>query len=140
MTDSEPTPAGPEGPPPLPAEAYRRMTLVLRVGLLTALALLLAALAAYLAANPGATSSGTIASNPIAAFLSPGGLAHGLATGAPEAYLALGLFVLIATPILRVVTGIYYFGANRESTMTAVTVTVLVLLLLGILWIGPLIH
>ena len=127
-------------PASLPALAYRRMTLVLRVGLFTALAILLAALGVYLVRHPGATSSGTIATNPITSYLTLTGLAHGLATGAPEAYLALGIFVLIATPLLRVVTGIYYFGTNHERTMTAVTCTVLVLLLLGILVIGPLIH
>jgi uncharacterized membrane protein len=116
------------------------MTLVLRGGLLVSLAILLGALVAYLLENPGATSTGTIATNPIAEYLNLGGLAHGLATGAPEAYLGLGLFVLIATPLLRVATGIYYFGTNHERTMTAVTIVVLVLLLLGILVIGPLIH
>ena len=136
---AEPTPPT-TAPGPLPAEAYRKMTLVLRVGLLSALAILLSALAAYLLENPAGTSAGTISSNPITSYLTLAGLAHGLATGAPEAYLALGTFVLIATPLLRVATGIYYFGAHHERTLTAVTVTVMILLLLGILVIGPLIH
>ncbi len=138
MSAEPPPPAG--APGPLPAAAYRRMTLVLRIGLLSALAILLSALAAYLVENPSGTSAGTISSNPITSYLTLAGLAHGLATGTPEAYLALGTFVLIATPLLRVATGIYYFGAHHERTLTAVTVTVLILLLLGILVIGPLIH
>lgn len=116
------------------------MTLVLRLGLAAALTILLGSLAAYLAENPSASSSGTISANPIVQYLTLGGLARGLASGAPEAFLVLGLFVLIATPILRVITGIYYFGTNRERVMTGVTSAVLVLLLLGILVIGPLIH
>jgi len=121
----------------LPDAAYRRMTLVLRTGLLTSLALLLGALGAYFLRHPGATSGDVISSNPIAQYLTLGGLAHGLATGAPEAYLALGVFVLIATPILRVATGVYYFRQGHERTMTGVTLTVLVLLLLGVFVIGP---
>jgi uncharacterized membrane protein len=126
--------------PPLPSSAYARMTAVLRGGLTVSLVLLLAALAAYLAENPGATPSSTLASNPIAPYLSPSGLAHGLAAADPSAFLALGLFALIATPVLRVVTGFYYFRQGRERTMTIVTGSVLFLLLLGILVIGPLIH
>lgn len=131
-------------PPPhreeLPDEAYRRMTFVLRTGLLAALALLLAALGAYFLRNPGASSGSVLSANPIAPYLSLAGLAHGLWVGAPEAYLALGVFVLVATPILRVATGVYYFHRGHERTMALVTGTVLLLLVLGVLVIGPLIR
>ncbi len=122
---------------PLPDSAYRRMTLVLRAGLLTALALLLGALVTYLGQHPGASSGVATATGSIAPYLSLGGLGHGLATGAPGAYLALGVFVLIATPILRVATGLYYFHRGHERTMALVTFAVLALLVLGVLVIGP---
>ena len=135
---ASPAPAVP--PPRLPDEAYRRTTLLLRGGLLSAVAVLLGSLAAYLAENPNASSSSVISSNPVVQYLSLGGLGHGLATGAPQAYLALGVFVLIATPLLRVAAGVYYFGRGGERVMTWVTFTVLVLLLLGVLVFGPLIR
>ncbi len=121
----------------LPPEARARMTLVLRVGLVAAIALLLGSLVAYLLANPGATSSGALAHNPIHAYLNVVGLAQGIAAGRPEAWMTLGLLVLVATPIVRVLSGIYYFQKDGERTMLYITTTVFVLLLIGILVIGP---
>jgi uncharacterized membrane protein len=126
--------------PPLPDDAYQRMAVVLRGGLFTSIAILLVALVVYLLEYPNVDSGSVTSSNPIVTYLSLGGLGHGLATGAPEAYLALGVFVLIATPVLRVATGVYYFHRNGERTMTWVTLTVLVLLILGVLVIGPLVR
>lgn len=137
MTASDRAPEARFAHPHIPDDAYRRMTLVLRVGLLTALAILLGGLVGYLLAHPGQMPGPAIASNPIVRYLNVGSLAQGLASGAPEAYLAVGLFVLIATPILRVAAGFYYFRRGRERVMAAVTFTVLVLLLLGVLVIGP---
>jgi len=65
------------------------------------------------------------------------GLASGLASGSVPAVLTLGMIVLIATPIVRVTPGLYYFRKVGERAMTEISLTVLVLLLLGILVIGP---
>jgi uncharacterized membrane protein len=129
------TPA--DEPGGLPLSAYRRMSTVLRVGLLSAIAILGTGIVAYLVANPDATSEGVIASNPILHYLGLSGLVSGLATGSVEAYLTLGLIVLVATPLLRVASGFYYFQLGRERVMAGVTLTVLVLLLFGILVLGP---
>lgn len=140
------TVASPDGPTgtvplrPLPDEAYRRMSVVLRTGLLVSLAILLAALIAYLAEH-GLEPFGTaVSTNPILNYLSLGGLSSGLARGAVEAYLTLGLLVLVATPLMRVASGLYYFQRGRERTMAAITTVVLILLLVGILVLGPLIR
>jgi uncharacterized membrane protein len=133
------SPPGPR-PPALPESAYRRMSDLLRAGLLLALVILTGALVGYLAALPNATLATAISSNPILGYLGLGGLARGLAAGAPAAYLTLGLIALVATPILRVASGCYYFRRNGERTMGRVTLAVLVLLLFGILVLGPLIR
>ena len=133
-------PSAPPTHPRIPDDAYRRMTLVLRVGLVTSLAILFVTLLVYLVVHPGATSGSALAANPILRYLSVGGLAQGLAEGSLEAYLTLGLLALVATPIVRVVSGFYYFRRGHETTMTAVTFTVLVLLLIGLLVIGPFIR
>jgi uncharacterized membrane protein len=130
-------PATPVTRPALPDAAYQRMTLVLRAGVSAAVLVLLVALLAYLLAHPGATSAEALASNPILGFLSLGGLASGLASGSREAYLTLGLLLLVATPILRVASGLYYFARAGERTIAAVIAVVLVLLLFGILVAGP---
>lgn len=116
------------------------MTLVLRVGLVASLAVLLAALIAYLLAHPGASSESVIGSNPILQYLGVGGLAAGLATGSIPAYLTLGLLILVATPLVRVLSGFYYFRKDGERPMALITMTVLLLLVLGLLVIGPLVR
>jgi uncharacterized membrane protein len=124
-------------PDPLSPAAYTRMTLVLRAGLGLAVAILLGSIVAYLITYPNATSQAILAANPIAGYLSPGGLVTGLASGRGEAFLTLGLLVLLATPILRVATGAYYFYQDGEREMAAITTTVFVLLLVGLVLIGP---
>jgi uncharacterized membrane protein len=130
-------PATPPFPERLPDAAYRRMTLVLRVGLGASLAILVSGLVAYLLVHPSATSSSALSTNPILGYLSVGGLAAGLAAGHIEAYLTLGLLVLLATPIVRVLSGFYYFERGHERTMALVTITVFVLLLFGLFVLGP---
>jgi uncharacterized membrane protein len=125
---------------PLPPEAYVRMTQVLRAGLGLSLAILIAGLAAYIVANPGATSEIVLSTNPILGYLSFPGLFSGLASGSVEAFLTLGLVVLVATPLVRVLSGLYYFRQGGERAMTAITLAVLVMLLFGLLVIGPLVR
>ena len=138
-----PAPEGPTGSVPLrslPVEAYRRMSMVLRTGLLVSLAILLGGLIAYLVAHGLEAFETVVSTNPILNYLSFEGLASGLAHGAVEAYLTLGLLVLVATPLMRVASGLYYFERGRERSMTGITLVVLILLLVGILALGPLIR
>jgi len=135
--NASPTPAAEPPPHILPDVAYARMTLVLRLGLGLSLAILAGAILAYIVANPGASSSQVLSSNPILSYLSLPGLWSGLASGSIGAVLTLGLIVLVATPILRVISGIYYFRQGHERAMVAISTTVLLLLLLGLLVIGP---
>jgi uncharacterized membrane protein len=116
------------------------MTLVLRVGLGLSLAILIGGLAAYILVHPGATSESVLSTNPILGYLSFPGLGSGLASGAVEAFLTLGLVVLVATPIVRVLSGFYYFRRAGERAMTMITLVVLVMLLVGLLVIGPLVR
>ena len=146
MTPDEPTAAEPPVAHPLPDEAYVRMTFVLRVGLGLALVLLFGGIVAYLIANPSQSSESLLAHNPILNYLSFPGLGSGLAAGSVSAVLTLGLIVLVATPIVRVLSGLYYFRRGGERTMTAITFTVLALLLVALLatwWLvqpGGLLH
>jgi uncharacterized membrane protein len=141
MTIPEPGEAtAPPSVKPLPPEAYVRMTLVLRVGLGLSLAILIGSLGAYIVTHPGATSGSVLSTNPILGYLSFPGLGSGLASGSVEAFLTLGLVVLVATPLVRVLSGFYYFRQGGERTMTAITLAVLAMLLFGLLVIGPLVR
>jgi|HubBroStandDraft_1064217.scaffolds.fasta_scaffold82280_2 uncharacterized membrane protein len=123
-----------------PLAAYEQMSRMLRIGLFTSLAVLIGALATYLVTHPAARSASAINSNPILQFLNVSGLVRGLAAGTPTAFLTLGLLILVATPIVRVGYGLYYFRRGGERTLAGITLTVLVLLLLGLLVIGPLVR
>ncbi|EQD72283.1 membrane protein containing DUF1634 [mine drainage metagenome] len=109
-------------------------------GLAIALSILFGALIAFGVENPAADSSSVIAINPIANYLSLGGLASGLWAGAPEAYLTLGTLTLLVVPIARVRAGFYFFHRNGEILVARITLTVFVLLVLGLVVIGPLIR
>ena len=124
-------------PPRLPEDARAKMALVLRVGLGIALTILFVSLALYLVEHPAATSGSAVGSNPIVPFLTGTGFVNGLASGNPAAYLTLGVFALIATPVARVLTGVYYFRLDGERTMMWITTAVLVLLLVGLFVLGP---
>ncbi len=124
----------------LPPEAYVRMTLVLRLGLACSLAILGSGVAIYVVENPATSSAHVLSNNPILNYLNLPALISGIAAGSVSAVLTLGLIVLIATPVARVASGLYFFAKAGERPMAAITFTVLVLLLLGILVLGPLVR
>jgi uncharacterized membrane protein len=130
-------PAPTSGSGALPPSAYLRMALVLRVGLALALGILGAGLVAYLFLHGGEPSATVLTSNPILNYLNVPGLYEGLVTGRIEAYLTLGLIALVATPLARVASGFYYFRRGGERWMAAITLTVMILLLFGLLVLGP---
>lgn len=124
----------------LPDSAYVDMSRVLRAGLILSLIILFAALVAYLLANPSESFSQVVSSNPALQYLGLVSLASALAHGVPDAYLTVGVLVLVATPILRVITGLYFFERNGERTITMIALIVAILLVLGLLVVGPLVH
>jgi len=130
----------PEWVPRLPPGARVWMTWILRGGLFASIAFLVGALVVYLFQHPGVSYESVVSSNPILGYLSIAGLARGLVAGSVEAYLTLGLLILVATPLMRVATGFYYFERGKERALAGVTLTVLLLLLIGILVIGPLVR
>jgi uncharacterized membrane protein len=73
-------------------------------------------------------------------LLDPRSLASALAHGSPVAYLALGTYALIATPVVRVATGLYTFHRQGERGMVGITAVVLALLVFGLLVLGPLVR
>jgi uncharacterized membrane protein len=66
-----------------------------------------------------------------------GGLLSGLASGAPSSILQLGLIVLLATPVARVLASVILFGVERDAKYVAITLFVLAVLLVSTFLIGP---
>ena len=56
---------------------------------------------------------------------------HGLATGRGQAIVALGLVILIATPIMRVAISLVGFGIERDYVYATISAIVLALLMLS---------
>jgi len=132
--------ASPPAPGDLPEAVYEEMGDVLGFGLVVALALLAGATAALVVLKPWTGSGGWVASNPLLRYLDPRRLASGIVAGAPEAWLTLGVYALIATPVVRVATGIYAFVRHGERRMAVLTVVVLALVLVGLFVVGPLVR
>ncbi len=60
-------------------------------------------------------------------------LLSGLAAFAPFSWIELGVIVLIATPVSRVLISVFLFGAERDRLYVAITAVVLALLLFSML-------
>jgi uncharacterized membrane protein len=60
-------------------------------------------------------------------------LTAGLASGAPMAIIELGVLLLLATPVSRVLFSIFLFAAEHNRTYVYITLTVLALLLFSML-------
>lgn len=67
-----------------------------------------------------------------------GGLASGLASGSASSVIVLGLIVLLATPVARVIASVILFGAEGDRKYVAITLFVLGVLLVSTFVIGPL--
>ncbi|MHB1434968.1 MAG: DUF1634 domain-containing protein [Thermoplasmata archaeon] len=121
----------------LPPRDYVIMSRVLRVGLFSSVAFFAVFTVLFVVHNWNADPTTLIQNNPIQLYLSVGGLYHGLVTLQDSAYLTIGVFLMVATPVARVATGVIFFEHNHERGMTWVTLSVLSLLLVGLLYLGP---
>lgn len=66
-----------------------------------------------------------------------GQVAAGLAHGNPLAIIALGLLILLATPVFRVAVSIVAFALERDRQYVVITLIVLAILLGSFFFLGP---
>jgi uncharacterized membrane protein len=111
------------------------ISLVLRIGVLSSVAVLLAGLGLMFAHHPDyARLTGGISYH---VLTGPGArfphtfseLGRALARGEGRGVVVLGLVVLVLTPVLRVAVGVLSFALERDLPMTLVTLFVLGVLL-----------
>jgi uncharacterized membrane protein len=113
---------------------------VLRGGVLLSATIILFGLALYLVRGPDAGEPQRLAdvlgNGGQTTAISPGsiwtGVAHGRATGIIE----LGVLLLILTPMTRVAMTVLLFLVQRDTVYVAITLTVLVILMVGLVGIG----
>lgn len=65
--------------------------------------------------------------------VNPSALLQGVAALNPFAVIELGVLVLLATPVSRVLFSIFLFAAERDATYVKITIVVLLLLLFSML-------
>jgi uncharacterized membrane protein len=104
------------------------MGLVLRTGVILAAVIVLAGGIVYLTRHPGAVRDYHVFQGEPAEYKGLGAIAHEAAALKGRGLIQLGLLVLIATPIARVVFSLLAFLWQRDWTYVMVTAIVLGLL------------
>lgn len=111
------------------------ISILLRWGVRVSLALLFTG--AVLGFTTGTAFDGSVAqlTNGAAAFRpAVPWLLHGLASGQATALIVLGLLLLIATPVLRVLLSLAFFAKQGDSVYVLITASVLALLILSFIF------
>jgi uncharacterized membrane protein len=111
---------------------------VLRYGVILSGAIILLGAIGLVATNGLSDTSGMLFYNPNAVphdnlDLSLSGLVQGLVTFSAFSWIELGVIVLIATPVSRVMISVFLFAAERDRLYVLITAIVLALLLFSML-------
>jgi uncharacterized membrane protein len=106
---------------------------LLQAGVLLAAVFVLVGGAMYMAAHAGERSSYSVFKGTPIQVRHPAPLLLGLEHGAPSAIIEVGLLLLVATPICRVIFAVIAFAMERDTLYVAVSLTVLAVLLYGML-------
>ena len=102
---------------------------LLRVGVLVAALIVLAGGILYLYKYGGEPVNYREFHGVDAKFCSPIGIAQAATTRSSRAIIQLGLLVLIATPVIRVIFSVFAFARERDWAYVGITLVVLVILL-----------
>jgi uncharacterized membrane protein len=128
------TPPNPEQPTPKFDD--RRMETImgrlLQVGVLLASATVLVGGILYLHAHAQTRPDYRTFRGEPDGLRTPSGLLHLLSTGEPAAILQLGILLLVATPIARVIFGVIGFAIERDRLYVIVSLIVLAVLTLSL--------
>jgi len=102
---------------------------LLRAGVLTAALVVIGGAIPYLSANPRARADYRTFHNELSELRTVSGIVHSAFSGNVLAIMQLGLLILIATPIARVVFSAFAFSREGDYMYVAFTLIVLAVLL-----------
>jgi uncharacterized membrane protein len=123
--------------PPAPGFDDARMEVVmgrlLQVGVSLAAAVVLVGGVMYAAAHAGGESNYRVFVARPVELRHPAGLLKGIAQGDAAAIIDLGILLLVATPICRVIFAVVAFAIERDRMYVAISLTVLAVLIFGML-------
>jgi uncharacterized membrane protein len=126
--------------PSFPPVAFERIAGLLRVGILGFLLFAGAGMVLQLVLNPFEDVSSVLASNPLRDYGSWGAFFSDLASGHAAALIILGIYVLVAVTIGRVLLATVDFYRGGERTLGQLSAIVVVLLLVGLFVVAPFVH
>lgn len=106
---------------------------LLQVGVLLAMTVVLVGGILYVLQHSGNIVSYRTFSREKTSFRHPGALLRLIATGDAAAVIQLGVLLLIATPIARVVFAVTGFAIERDRLYLAISLAVLAVLMFGLL-------
>ncbi|WP_099974127.1 DUF1634 domain-containing protein [Lactobacillus terrae] len=100
---------------------------ILRIGVVISAIIITAGIIIYFISGSGYSGSGEFPRRFTEIF-------SGIASGKSYAVIMLGIFMLILTPVLRVVVSIYAFFKEGDKLYTIITTIVLIILIFAIFW------
>ena len=106
---------------------------LLQVGVLVAASVVLAGGVLYLAKHAGGRANYRVFVPRSVELRHPASLLSGIARGDAAAIIELGILLLVATPICRVIFAVIGFAIERDRLYIVVSLTVLAVLLFGML-------
>ena len=111
---------------------------VLRYGVVVSAVVIIIGTIGLAASNGSADTSGYLNYSPAVVphdgiDVSPSGLLEGIASFSSFSWIELGVILLIATPVSRVLTSVFLFAAEKDRKYVLITAVVLALLLFSIL-------
>ena len=111
----------------------RMMGRLLQTGVLMSSLFVLVGGVLFLREHGGGTADYHVFASEPAALRTFHGLAAGLLARRPEALIQLGVLVLIATPVARVLFALFSFAAERDRLYVTISLVILVVLVFGFL-------
>jgi uncharacterized membrane protein len=131
MRDVLPSPPDAPRPPPDPLTPRAALVIsgVLRAGVLLSAAIIILGVGLFFVHTLAGHSAAMTRSTPRTA----GEVVQGVLHGDPVSVIALGLLVLLATPVVRVSVSLVTFALEGDRLYTAITALVLLILLLSFL-------
>jgi uncharacterized membrane protein len=107
---------------------------LLRIGVVMAAALVLIGGVTYLIRHGGEITSYQLFRGEPENLRSVSGIASNAATFHGRGLIQLGLLVLIATPVARVIFSVFVFAKQRDRTFVVITLIVLSVLIFSLFW------
>ncbi len=123
--------------PTFPAASYERVARLLRSGAIGFLLLAGAGMVAELVLNPSETVATLLSSGPSGGFGTFHLFLSHLSSAEPDAFILLGIYIMIAVTVGRVVLATADFFRGGERVLGAISVTVVVLLLVALFVVAP---